>query len=145
MKTMKTLQIPEILTHREGVVTGQKVLEAWADSNPVLNNVGMHAKANNLLIQITAEIMKSSSSCTRMCLGALLCLFKNKSCSSPGTRSKSCSSSGTRAKNGADACNSHSKAFQDCLNSSGSDISKCQFYIDALNECRRNSGSMPSA
>ncbi|XXG49115.1 hypothetical protein AAC387_Pa02g3381 [Persea americana] len=46
---------------------------------------------------------------------------------------------------GADACNSHSKAFQDCLNSSGSDISKCQFYIDALNECRRNSGSMLSA
>ncbi|KAJ8645560.1 hypothetical protein MRB53_007308 [Persea americana] len=46
---------------------------------------------------------------------------------------------------GSDACSMHSKAFQDCLNSSGSEISKCQFYIDMLNECRKNSGSMFSA
>ncbi|RVW91039.1 hypothetical protein CK203_039978 [Vitis vinifera] len=46
---------------------------------------------------------------------------------------------------GSDACNAHSKAFQDCLNSSGSDISKCQFYMDMLSECRRNSGSMLGA
>ncbi|KAI3715881.1 hypothetical protein L6452_22870 [Arctium lappa] len=38
-----------------------------------------------------------------------------------------------------DACGNHSKAFQDCINSSGSDISKCQFYMDMLAECRRNS------
>nr|XP_043626569.1 uncharacterized protein C6C3.02c-like [Erigeron canadensis] len=38
-----------------------------------------------------------------------------------------------------DACGTHSKAFQDCLNSSGSDISKCQFYMDMLTECRKNS------
>ncbi|CAN0921065.1 hypothetical protein LINGRAHAP2_LOCUS32406 [Linum grandiflorum] len=38
-------------------------------------------------------------------------------------------------------CNAHSKAFQDCLESSGSDISKCQFYMDVLAECRKNSGS----
>ncbi|KAI3509435.1 hypothetical protein L2E82_24984 [Cichorium intybus] len=38
-----------------------------------------------------------------------------------------------------DACGMHSKAFQDCINSSGSDIGKCQFYMDMLTECRRNS------
>lgn len=37
-----------------------------------------------------------------------------------------------------DACGMHSKAFQDCINSSGSDIGKCQFYMDMLSECRRN-------
>ncbi|KAJ8548159.1 hypothetical protein K7X08_021395 [Anisodus acutangulus] len=40
---------------------------------------------------------------------------------------------------GSDACSMHSKAFQDCINSSGSDIGKCQFYMDMLSECRRNS------
>ncbi|CAN1167402.1 Uncharacterized protein C6C3.02c [Linum perenne] len=45
----------------------------------------------------------------------------------------------------ADGCNVHSKAFQDCLNSSGSDIGKCQFYMDMLSECRRNAGSGLSA
>lgn len=46
---------------------------------------------------------------------------------------------------GSDACSVHSKAFQDCLNSYGNDISKCQFYMDMLAECRRNSGSMMSS
>ncbi|KAH9605989.1 hypothetical protein KSS87_012271 [Heliosperma pusillum] len=41
-----------------------------------------------------------------------------------------------------DACGIHSKAFQDCLNSYGSDISKCQFYLDMLSECKRNSGGL---
>ena len=41
---------------------------------------------------------------------------------------------------GSDACGMHSKAFQDCLNSSGNDIGKCQFYMDMLSECRRSSG-----
>ncbi|WMV50908.1 hypothetical protein MTR67_044293 [Solanum verrucosum] len=40
---------------------------------------------------------------------------------------------------GSDACGVHTKAFQDCINSSGSDIGKCQFYMDMLSECRRNS------
>ncbi|CAA6653423.1 unnamed protein product [Spirodela intermedia] len=40
---------------------------------------------------------------------------------------------------GADACSIHSRAFQDCVNSNGSDIAKCQFYLDMLNECRRGS------
>ena len=44
-----------------------------------------------------------------------------------------------------DACNLHSRAFQDCVNNYGSDISKCQFYLDMLNECRRNSGSVMGA
>ncbi|XP_078436751.1 CHCH domain protein [Wolffia australiana] len=39
----------------------------------------------------------------------------------------------------ADSCNIHSKAFQDCISSNGADISKCQFYLDMLNECRRGS------
>ncbi|KAI3445804.1 hypothetical protein Pfo_002469 [Paulownia fortunei] len=46
---------------------------------------------------------------------------------------------------GSDACSVHSKAFQDCLNSFGNDISKCQFYMDMLADCRRNSGSMMSS
>ncbi|KAL6894472.1 hypothetical protein ACP4OV_008570 [Aristida adscensionis] len=41
----------------------------------------------------------------------------------------------------ADSCNIHSKAFQDCINNYGSDISKCQFYLDMLNECRRGAGA----
>ncbi|KAL5562699.1 hypothetical protein UlMin_032446 [Ulmus minor] len=46
---------------------------------------------------------------------------------------------------GSDACGIHTKAFQDCLNSYGSDLSKCQFYMDMLTECRKNSGGMLSA
>ncbi|KAM7255514.1 hypothetical protein ACFE04_008412 [Oxalis oulophora] len=42
---------------------------------------------------------------------------------------------------GADACGGQSKSFQDCLNAYGDDISKCQFYLDMLSECRRNSSS----
>ncbi|CAA0806724.1 Cox19-like CHCH family protein [Striga hermonthica] len=44
-----------------------------------------------------------------------------------------------------EACNVQSKAFQDCLNSSGDDISKCQFYMDMLAECKRNSASVMSS
>ena len=44
---------------------------------------------------------------------------------------------------GSDSCGNHSKAFQDCINHYGSDISKCQFYLDMLNECRRG-GAGPS-
>ncbi|CAK9150936.1 unnamed protein product [Ilex paraguariensis] len=51
----------------------------------------------------------------------------------------------TNSIGGSEACSMHSKAFQDCLNSSGNDIGKCQFYMDMLSECRRNSGSMMSA
>ncbi|KAH1098846.1 hypothetical protein J1N35_015767 [Gossypium stocksii] len=46
---------------------------------------------------------------------------------------------------GSDACSIHSKAFQECLNSYGNEISKCQFYMDLLSECRKNSGSMLGA
>ncbi|KAL5787844.1 hypothetical protein ACOSP7_004793 [Xanthoceras sorbifolium] len=51
----------------------------------------------------------------------------------------------TNSFGASDACNVHSKAFQDCVNNFGSDISKCQFYMDMLAECRKNSGSMMSA
>jgi hypothetical protein len=40
-----------------------------------------------------------------------------------------------------DSCANQSKAFQDCLNANGSDIGKCQFYVDMLNECRRGSSA----
>ncbi|CAN6555340.1 hypothetical protein ACFX13_002881 [Malus domestica] len=43
---------------------------------------------------------------------------------------------------GSDACSNHSKAFQDCVNHFGSDISKCQFYMDMLSECKRNSSML---
>ncbi|KAG6499032.1 hypothetical protein ZIOFF_038788 [Zingiber officinale] len=46
---------------------------------------------------------------------------------------------------GTDACTVHSKAFQDCINNFGGDISKCQFYFDMLNECRRGSGGVLGA
>ncbi|OWM63665.1 coiled-coil-helix-coiled-coil-helix domain-containing protein 10, mitochondrial-like [Punica granatum] len=48
----------------------------------------------------------------------------------------------TNSTGGADACGIHSKAFQDCLNNFGSEISRCQFYLDMLTECRKNTGSM---
>ncbi|KAL2513601.1 Cox19-like CHCH family protein [Forsythia ovata] len=51
----------------------------------------------------------------------------------------------TNSMGGSDSCSVHSKAFQDCLNGYGNDISKCQFYMDMLAECRRNSGSMMSS
>lgn len=41
----------------------------------------------------------------------------------------------------ADACVNQSKAFQDCVTANNSDIGKCQFYIDMLNECRRGPSS----
>ncbi|KAL4349445.1 uncharacterized protein [Arachis hypogaea] len=47
--------------------------------------------------------------------------------------------------NSMDACKIQSKAFQDCINSYGSDISKCQFYMDRLAECRKNNGAPMSA
>ncbi|XP_042483765.1 uncharacterized protein C6C3.02c-like [Macadamia integrifolia] len=43
---------------------------------------------------------------------------------------------------GSDGCSVQSKAFQDCLNNYGNDISKCQFYMDMLTECRRSSGAV---
>ncbi|KAH9610143.1 hypothetical protein KSS87_003455 [Heliosperma pusillum] len=43
---------------------------------------------------------------------------------------------------GDNACGIHSQAFQDCLNNYGSEISRCQFYLDMLTECKRNSGVM---
>ncbi|CAH2043531.1 unnamed protein product [Thlaspi arvense] len=39
------------------------------------------------------------------------------------------------------SCDIHAKAFQDCISSYGSEISKCQFYMDMLSECRKNTTS----
>ncbi|KAM0913755.1 hypothetical protein ACQ4PT_011954 [Festuca glaucescens] len=38
-----------------------------------------------------------------------------------------------------DACDIHNRAFADCISHNGSDISRCQFYVDMLNQCQRNS------
>lgn len=35
------------------------------------------------------------------------------------------------------ACANYSKMFMDCVNGSDGDISKCQMYHDALQECKR--------
>ncbi|GLT98012.1 hypothetical protein SLE2022_155460 [Rubroshorea leprosula] len=48
----------------------------------------------------------------------------------------------TASFSGSDACSIHYKAFQDCVSNYGNDISKCQFYMDMLTECRKNSGSL---
>ncbi|PWA59145.1 hypothetical protein CTI12_AA388900 [Artemisia annua] len=45
----------------------------------------------------------------------------------------------------ADACASQNKAFYDCINTSGSDISKCQFYMDMLSQCRKSGSATPVA
>ncbi|GMY07744.1 coiled-coil-helix-coiled-coil-helix domain-containing protein 10, mitochondrial-like [Fagus crenata] len=44
-----------------------------------------------------------------------------------------------------DVCVGQSKALTDCLNDYGSDISKCQFYMDILQQCRQGSGTTLSA
>ncbi|OMO57569.1 Cysteine alpha-hairpin motif superfamily [Corchorus olitorius] len=51
----------------------------------------------------------------------------------------------TNSMANSDACGGQSKALSDCLNNYGSDISKCQFYMDILQECRKSSGSVLSA
>ena len=35
------------------------------------------------------------------------------------------------------ACSNQMKAFTECLNSSEGDIARCQFYHDALQQCKR--------
>eukprot|EP00249_Psilotum_nudum_P004800 c18296_g1_i1 orf=878-1351(-) len=40
---------------------------------------------------------------------------------------------------GSDSCSYQSRSLQDCISSNGNDISKCQFYLDMLNECRKSS------
>eukprot|EP00245_Coleochaete_scutata_P018202 TRINITY_DN9338_c0_g1_i1.p1 TRINITY_DN9338_c0_g1~~TRINITY_DN9338_c0_g1_i1.p1 ORF type:complete len:142 (-),score=36.39 TRINITY_DN9338_c0_g1_i1:714-1139(-) len=42
----------------------------------------------------------------------------------------------------ADACGNQSKAFQDCVSANGSDIARCQFYVDMLNQCRNSSSQV---
>ncbi|KAH7567634.1 hypothetical protein JRO89_XS07G0108900 [Xanthoceras sorbifolium] len=63
--------------------------------------------------------------------------------SAPGAAPASTPNTGSLG--GVDACSGQFKALQDCLNNYGSDISKCQFYMDMLQECRRSSGAALSA
>ncbi|XP_031390469.1 uncharacterized protein LOC116202972 [Punica granatum] len=44
-----------------------------------------------------------------------------------------------------DACGGQNKALQYCLNSCGTDISRRQFYMDMLQQCRRGSAAALSA
>lgn len=34
-------------------------------------------------------------------------------------------------------CMKDEQSFMQCLNTSGNDIASCQFYFDALNDCKR--------
>lgn len=36
-------------------------------------------------------------------------------------------------------CSNDQKAFMECLNTKSNDISACQFYLDALNQCKQQS------
>ncbi|XBH66373.1 hypothetical protein VPH35_094900 [Triticum aestivum] len=47
----------------------------------------------------------------------------------------------TAADSSLDSCGAHNKAFANCLNHSQSDISRCQFYLDLLNQCHRGSSN----
>nr|GEZ55801.1 hypothetical protein [Tanacetum cinerariifolium] len=49
------------------------------------------------------------------------------------------------ASSAADKCAGQKKAFNDCINTSRSDISKCQFYMDMLSECRKSGSATPIA
>ncbi|KFK25259.1 hypothetical protein AALP_AA8G088900 [Arabis alpina] len=48
-------------------------------------------------------------------------------------------------KGSVSSCDVHSMAFQDCVNKFGSDISKCQSYMDMLTECKKSSGAVMAA
>ncbi|KAK2659953.1 hypothetical protein Ddye_006486 [Dipteronia dyeriana] len=61
--------------------------------------------------------------------------------SSPAVAPAPVSAQNASSLGGANACGGQFNALQDCLNSYGSDISKCQFYMDMLQECRRGSGA----
>lgn len=39
---------------------------------------------------------------------------------------------------GGGSCAQQAKAFEDCITGNASDVSKCQFYVDMLNECKKN-------
>ncbi|BAF30394.1 uncharacterized protein [Oryza sativa Japonica Group] len=40
-----------------------------------------------------------------------------------------------------DACGAHKKAFQECVAQQGIHVSRCQPYLDMLNDCRRDSAA----
>ncbi|KAJ8513022.1 hypothetical protein OPV22_003456 [Ensete ventricosum] len=88
----------------------------------------------------------TSSSASSSCSGWWIYPGRNwiHHCSRCGIWHGECSPAAAAPSNpvnyaGTDACSIHSKAFQDCINNYGSDIRKCQFYSDMLNECRRGS------
>ena len=51
----------------------------------------------------------------------------------PAAESNAMASSGAAAG----ACANQMKAFTECLNTSEGDIARCQFYHDALQQCKR--------
>ncbi|KAF4029121.1 Calponin homology domain-containing proteinCH [Phytophthora infestans] len=42
-------------------------------------------------------------------------------------------------KSSAAVCASDSKAFLDCIDRNSNDVAACQFYLDALNQCKQQS------
>ncbi|KAF1777099.1 CHCH protein [Phytophthora cactorum] len=43
------------------------------------------------------------------------------------------------AKSSAAVCASDNKAFLECIDRNSNDVSACQFYLDALNQCKQQS------
>ncbi|KAG6615582.1 elongation factor 2 [Phytophthora cinnamomi] len=43
------------------------------------------------------------------------------------------------AASSAAVCASDNKAFLDCINRNANDVAACQFYLDALNQCKQQS------
>lgn len=67
--------------------------------------------------------------------------IRHETVASPAPAANSASMATGDSLGVSDACGIHMKAFQDCLNTNGNDISKCQFYMDMLSDCRKNSGA----
>ncbi|RLN50696.1 hypothetical protein BBJ28_00020346 [Nothophytophthora sp. Chile5] len=50
--------------------------------------------------------------------------------------------SAAKTTNAAAMCASDNKAFLECLDRNTHDVSACQFYLDALNQCKQHSANM---
>ncbi|PON59591.1 Cysteine alpha-hairpin motif superfamily [Parasponia andersonii] len=66
-------------------------------------------------------------------------VIQYETAASPASAAATAPAPNTNSFDGSNGCGGQSNALQDCLNSFGSDISKCQFYMDMLRECRRSS------
>ncbi|URE33491.1 Putative small multi-drug export protein [Musa troglodytarum] len=94
-------------------------------------------------LQMVSMAFGAGSAIARRAVDAVLGrpTVQHEKAASPASGAATDSATGPTSK-GSDACTTHVKAFQDCINNYESDISKCQFYMDMLNECRQGSGAV---